>query len=653
MTDNAKTSTPFDSLRVLSLKVDYIIYFLLSLLFKIFFNIVNANIFDNEVIMSFYNRVQLLLGVLIIFKLSFSLVSGIVNPDQVKDSKKGVGNIIFRIVITMVMLTLLTPLSGIPESAAPEHSYNRDLKEQGILFGTLQSFQDRILSGNVLGKLILGVSDDNLVETNFIAQSKALVTTVVKGFININFKSDGVTWMCSADGDYNDDFDYETYTKSRNYNDILDLGTSMCDDGKKYKFSYIWGLSWVLGIAYIFVVASFCVDIAIRLIKLVILRLIAPIPIISYIDPKSADSGAFNSWVKTLTKTYLDLFVRIILIYFVVFICFSMLDMLANNLVYESNDAFINVLSTVVIWLGLFMFAKQAPKFFMDMFGIKGDAKGFFSGLGAIAGLGSLAAGTIASGVSYGRTSYDEGLQNGRRGNLAKSIGAGVVGATTGFVGGAWAGLSSKDNANMADEIRKNQQQRMALRASGVTFAGRVGDNFSRITSGRSLHEKDEAQIAAYKQFYDLYDLISNKVDTDNDAFSYQDASGTWHNNVKVKELKDEYERLKLSNASANVLKAAEDRYKEAQAARIVDRINTADDKDLVYQYYTQASQIASSHTEILDNGSGGTYNLTDATQFKIAHFHANDMINQMKSGSGRNKYNARKAISDANNNRR
>ena len=54
----------------------------------------------------------------------------------------------------------------------------------------------------------------------------------------------------------------------------------------------------------------FTVDVAIRAIKLGILRIIAPIPIISYVDPKSAKDGSFNNWLKALISTFAELFIK-------------------------------------------------------------------------------------------------------------------------------------------------------------------------------------------------------------------------------------------------------------------------------------------------------------------------------------------------------
>ena len=52
-----------------------------------------------------------------------------------------------------------------------------------------------------------------------------------------------------------------------------------------------------------------CVEVLIRRFKLFFLEVLAPIPIISYVDPKDK---TFNTWFKMYISTYLDLFIKLI-----------------------------------------------------------------------------------------------------------------------------------------------------------------------------------------------------------------------------------------------------------------------------------------------------------------------------------------------------
>ena len=59
--------------------------------------------------------------------------------------------------------------------------------------------------------------------------------------------------------------------------------------------------------------------------KLIVLYLIAPLPIISYIDPKSSSGGMFDSWLKLTIKTYISIFLTLTAIYFVLAVLSTLL----------------------------------------------------------------------------------------------------------------------------------------------------------------------------------------------------------------------------------------------------------------------------------------------------------------------------------------
>ena len=217
MTDNTVANIWGDIIRTIYRLLDTVVYWLLGLMYQIFFNVASAELFTNETVKNFYGRVQLILGVFMIFKLAVSIVKGIVNPDTFVDKKEGMGNIIYRIMFALVMLTIIAPIN-IPNA---RNEYEIQLNNNGLLFGTLYSLHNRILSNNTLGRLILGTTDGNTVQvgnsSDSTTQSQKLkksadlfTSTILKGFIRINLK-EGQTdetkssnWMCK------DDLDEET-----------------------------------------------------------------------------------------------------------------------------------------------------------------------------------------------------------------------------------------------------------------------------------------------------------------------------------------------------------------------------------------------------------------------------------------------------------
>jgi len=63
---------------------------------------------------------------------------------------------------------------------------------------------------------------------------------------------------------------------------------------------------------------GYCISVGVRLIMLAFLQLIAPIPILSYLGQDK--DGVFGKWAKKCLSTFLDLFIRLAIIYFVIFI---------------------------------------------------------------------------------------------------------------------------------------------------------------------------------------------------------------------------------------------------------------------------------------------------------------------------------------------
>ena len=78
-----------------------------------------------------------------------------------------------------------------------------------------------------------------------------------------------------------------------------------------YDFNYIFAA--VVGVIMILILLGITLSVAVRVFKLFLLEMLAPIPIISYIDPKSSKSGAFSAWTKQVIMTFVDIFIKLIL----------------------------------------------------------------------------------------------------------------------------------------------------------------------------------------------------------------------------------------------------------------------------------------------------------------------------------------------------
>lgn len=460
----ANADTFSNALRTVCAAIDKVAFLFLEVVYKLFFEVSSTEILSNSIVAEFYGRVQLILGVFMLFQLAMTIIKGIMNPDTFTDSKSGFGNIITRIITALFILTLLVPVN----ISSAQNEYEQQISANGILFGTLYSLQNRILKDNTIGKLLFGA--DNSGTNDIEASARFLSTSVVKGFYRINLKENAKSdsdRMCP-------NYDYSKYLKSDvGAGDITDMVNETCNIvGKKYAFAYTPVLPTIIGIIFAGLFLSFTIDVVIRTAKLAVLRLIAPIPAISYMNPSGAKDGAFSSWTKMLTSTYIDLFVRLATVYFVIFL----INGLMKNSPFKKLDGALSFFADLFVFIGLLVFAKQAPKFFKQALGIKDDGgRGFFSGMGEILAAGSIAAGTVSGAVSNGVA-----IGSNTKGNAGKKIAAGLIGGVTGGISGATAAtknfMTSKDmdhNALMK-QVRANNAKNYRNAEDNSSFFGRI-----------------------------------------------------------------------------------------------------------------------------------------------------------------------------------
>ncbi len=520
MTDNTVANIWGDIIRTIYRLLDSVVYWILGLMYQIFFNVASAELFTNETVKNFYGRVQLILGVFMIFKLAVSIVKGIVNPDSFTDKNNGMGNIIYRIIFSLVMLTIIAPIN-IPNA---QNEYEIQLNNNGLLFGTLYSLQNRILSNNTLGRLILGTTDGNTTtsdgtvsgsnkQNQKLEESADMFTsTILKGFIRINLKegkedeTQSENWMCP-------ELDEDTKSVYTDLNadpeQVIALTTLKCDaedaslfakiigSDQRYMFAYKGLISAIVGGVFVWILLNFTVDIAVRAIKLAILRLLAPIPIIAYIDP-NGEKQTFNSWTKLLTSTYLDLFIRLAIIYFVIFL---IQDIITNGLVINKATGVVGILTYIFIFLGLFIFAKQAPKFIKQIFGMKDDGGKMFGGFGEALGIGAAGLGMVGSGIAGYKAAKEENDALNPNQNLLngfRNVGSGFANALAGGYAGLKGVAGAKDHHTQA--AIKAVQQQNALRSAHSTMPGRLADNLYGLANGKSLAARDQAVLDANKK---------------------------------------------------------------------------------------------------------------------------------------------------------
>ena len=490
---------------------DAIAVTILGAIYKVFFLVANATIVSGDVIKVFYSRIQLILGILMIFKLAMSILNIIINPDVVKDQKQGPSKMVTRIVVALFMLTLVIPIN-IPN--ARENSLNAYINDHGILFGFLYKAQNSILSENILAKLILGTSstgtNEDMDVNNLSDIGNAMASTVLKVFVRINVYDsnnppceDSETCentICASEvneSQYAEE-NVDPHVILSHLNDACGGLKRLSTEQERYAFAYtpIFGALVMLIMALI--ITGFTVDIAVRAIKLAILRMVAPVPIISYINPPKQGGGAFDNWTKSLISTYVDLFVRLAIVYFGLFVIQIIMNGGMNN-IFGSNVqgfTFTSGIAFIFIILGILVFMKQAPQFIKDILGIKGKPMGnvglssMMAGTASLLGGAGLAgAGAAAMGV-FGAASEaaaqgkpaPHGWAAGR--DLAAQLRTGDSKTKGGLIN------------NLQDNLNRRASIRMA-RKYGVTAAG--------LDRAKQLSQDADEKAAIAKDAYERF----------------------------------------------------------------------------------------------------------------------------------------------------
>ncbi len=393
-------------LRTICIAIDMGIYFLLSQAYQLFFAVASINLLSGDSIVLLFNRIQLVVGIYIVFKLVFSAINGLINPEAFVDKKSGVGNIVSRTLLMLFMLLMVVPIN-IPNAS---NSFEIQVNNNGVLFGTLYTLQDRILYSNTIGRMVLGtpapenldeeveVEDELSNQNDMLAEGgSAFTAAIMKTFVQISMNPDAEgsnyedynNYACSNDGATI----FSEYSQADTIDDVFELVDTKCENSEGdeiFAYSYLPGISGIAGIVLIVCFVAWSVDVAIRTFKLMILRLIAPIPIVSYIDPKSAKDGAFGSWVKNLSIIYLSLFFRLFTVYFGLFLVNTILSTDTSQLL--RGNVLVASLTIVVLVIGVFAFISLAPKFIKDVLGLKNQG---LTNIGMSALLGG--AGAIAS----------------------------------------------------------------------------------------------------------------------------------------------------------------------------------------------------------------------------------------------------------------
>lgn len=482
-------------LRSLFLYIDKIIYRLAGNLYELFMEIASIKFFSDDSLVDFATRVYGLLAIFMLFKLSFSILTYIVNPDSISDKSTGAGKIVVNILITIIMLI------SVP-----------------WIFTQAFNIQSTVLKENIIGKIILGTPDDESITYQFGAGYEMGWITfstffypIIEECADVDFEPVDTNKCCARMGDTEckrwENLNKGKYVEALNGETVNAVAND--EAGAEVNiYEYNYGVSTLAGAFICYMLLLFCIQIATRTVKIGFLQLIAPVPIISYLDPKQGKDGIFKKWLGVCAKTYADLFIRIAAVYFALFIIMQIGREGSMTNIVNGQEA--STLAKILIMIGALTFAKDLPKFIEEILGVKLDGNFSLNPFKNNALLGGLVGGAVGASA---------GAIGGFAGNLmaGNKIQDALRGGFKGFASGGLGGIKDKG-------INKNTFTRGThagvqtgtnyanWRASGSKFGGRVSDRVMTAFGAKTKAEQFDDQIKAYDDIASLHKSAEDYV---------------------------------------------------------------------------------------------------------------------------------------------
>lgn len=432
-----------------------IVYGLIVLAFNLFTEVSQLDILSADKVNGIYQRLTMIITIVMVFYITFEFIKYVISPDTISDKEKGAGKVVARIV-TAILLIAFVP----------------------TIFSWGYKIQQRILDTNVIPVVILGQKN-----WNFKSAGSNFAGNVFSAFYRANCDSETTEKECN---DAREKVD-KNIAKFKEDKGLLALEGALAGDIISSLKSIVTGkkliqfdglLALVFGCFTLYVLFSYVLDLGTRYIQLLFLQIIAPVAIISSITPQK--DSMLKKWAKQCSTTYLDVFIRLAILYFMMLIV-SILSSSLDFYEMTKNGEQINVFVYIVVIAGLLIFVQRAPKLLKELFPQGGAASlGFgFSAKSRLEPLGK----TISSMVKP--VAAGVGLATGARSIFKKGVGAD---------GKKHLGLN-KELISEKDKKGNKFKDRLKRGATYAVSAAKAG--FKGASTGAKTGRFKDAQVSA------------------------------------------------------------------------------------------------------------------------------------------------------------
>lgn len=437
-------------IRTLCFSLCTFIYQAIIFVYNIFGKLCTGRFLSSEILQAFSERIGLILGLVMVFIVISSLIKMVLDPDKITDKEMGAATLVKKVIIVIIMLGV-----------------------SNYVFNALYTVQKVVIKENVISKLLLPVRLDEETSDNF---GNVLAEELLSAFYQINVDEDSTSTVVGNCQSIVNRFRNEIVKNgefSLGYECLNQMEQADGDSSNSFIVSFNWLLAVIVGVVVVYLLFSYCISVGIRMVQLMFLEIISPMAIVSYLAPKK--DTMFSKWSKMYISTYINVFIRIAIINFVVFLIATMFSTSEFSVFWgsiggEPENTLEKGFITAIIVIALLTFAKKAPDLLKELFPAGASKLGY--------GIGSPK--QLFDGMLGGKH-----LQSGlRRGYGMAAVGTGrAIGNMRNAIGKAWeandniknddrlnALLSSKKEALAAGDDRKVQMLNEGIKRRRATL---------------------------------------------------------------------------------------------------------------------------------------------------------------------------------------
>ena len=482
----------FKPLFSLLLYIDGVVYSLVAYSYKVFMLMAQLNF--NVVyawVAPLIDRIKAIIMVLIMFKLGYSLIQYMINPDKLSDNSIGGAALIKNIAWCSVLLISYTFIFSVMN----ELSLLIIGVPKGYEFTTLKEIADVTTDGQendsgLIARFIFGTQADDMGDFG-----KYLATTTLRVFLHGKDNQGSIVESIYSDQAAKD-------INSFDLTKITDV-VSALDKTVEYKYPII---STAMAVYLIWSIVKLSIEIGVRMFKLIVLQIMAPVAIVSIID-KGFEAKPWKAFIDTYWKTWIDAFIRVASLFLVTaFISKFWTD---RSALFPEVDGFTRYIVLLIVIFAAYRFAQLLPKFIDGIFGhslSENNSKGFGKVLGGIAGFGLGSIGGLITGAVGGA---------GVAGTLGNMISGGIGGANAGRRGDNISSFFKNQVANT--QSSRERAGRIAAQGGGLRYAG------SRLEHMVGLDRNADAREQLYENRVNAYDALDKaKLDEIENAEGYK-----------------------------------------------------------------------------------------------------------------------------------